>query len=111
MGQVAKMTAAISTEQAERIACRLARQQVMAAGKFLTVAGSDVYQVKAGWECAQLQQDPNVARASTVVEFESAVQDPEQVTVFIPKNATITQETLERVLARNSQDKTVFWEA
>lgn len=106
-----KTTAVISTEQAELIASRLARQQVIAAGKTLEVGGSEVYKVQAGWECAQIRQDPNVVEVTTVAELEAAVQDPEQATIFVPNDAAVTLEILERVLKRNSLEKTIFWQA
>jgi len=56
-----------------------------------------------------LQKEPGVVTAKTPTELESAVQNEDVHTIFVPRYA-FGMLMLERVLARNGLVKTIFWE-
>lgn len=74
------------------------------------VNDSSIYQVSAGWQREKLLGDADVIIVQDALEFEGVLKNPNQHTLFIPKDALLTQEIAERILERNVLSKTVFWE-
>ncbi|MGB1539466.1 MAG: hypothetical protein ACPG80_00755 [Rickettsiales bacterium] len=94
----------------EQAAFYTARQQIMETGFVPEIEGAKVYKAQPGWECDQLKKDPNILPVHSTLELESAVQDPNCATIFVPKQSALTMEMLDRVTARNAATKTIFWE-
>lgn len=76
-----------------------------------TAWGQEIYQIKAGWASTELKEDKNIKCVQTCLEFENAMQKPETTTIFIPKEALITNEKVFEIVQRNGLVKTIFIEA
>lgn len=74
------------------------------------VNGSDIYQIQEGWQREILTNDPAITIAINAREFEDAVRAQDISSIFVPHNASLTQEIAERILNRNPLSKTVYWE-
>ena len=68
-----------------------------------------IYRVRDGWPLKQVMNDENICIISNALEFESAMQNPEIHALYVPHEAAITQEIVERILARNPFEKAIFW--
>ena len=89
---------------------RLSRQTL--APTFLgTVNGSDIYQVREGWQKEILASDTSVKIALNSTDFENAVVSANINSIFVPHSAALTQEIAERILLRNPLSQTIYWEA
>lgn len=75
-----------------------------------SVNGSDIYQLQQGWQREIIAADPAVCVVMNTTDFEQAVISPDVSSIFVPHNAVITQELVERILLRNPLSKTVYWE-
>jgi hypothetical protein len=109
MNQQNPKIAALTPEQ-EELLKRLTRASVTA-NLLAQVGGSMVYQVTAGWPREELLRDPDVQVIADAESFEEAARAPHIYSLFVPKDARLTQEIAERILQRNPLAKTVFWEA
>ena len=94
----------------EEIFARLTRHS-LAPYRLGSIKGSDIYQVTEGWQREVLLSDDNIHAVNNAEEFENAVQNPKLFSIFVLKNASLTQEITKRILERNALSKTVFWEA
>lgn len=101
---------AMDDTQLEALAGKVARQQLIAKGHAAEVNGTFIYTVEAGWEAAQLKQDEQVHTVTTVDELAAALEDTEVETLLVPTVAALTLETVKAVVARHSQQKTIFIE-
>lgn len=108
MVQLVQKTTSLEADNSEILA-RLTRQSLIPY-RLGSVNGSDIYQVNESWQREELLKDENVRAVVSADDFESAVQNPKVFTIFVLKTASLTQEIAERILERNSLNKTVFWE-
>ena len=72
--------------------------------------GSRLFFVAPGWETKTIAADRHVATCKTIMEFQSAMRDEKVRVVFIPADALLVQEDIERVCQRGSAAKTIFSE-
>lgn len=93
----------VTTQELLPIAARLQGRKIGSIG------GSNVFSVASGWPAGQLRAESNVATVSTATELESALQDDQVSTLFVPRD-TFGWSMLERILQRNSLVKTIYWE-
>ncbi len=100
------MTAAQSDAMLFTLACQSSMQQKLAA-----VKESVIYAVTGEWQKKFFADAQNVSRPLSALAFEAAVQDAQQGTIYVPAHAGLTLEIARRILQRNPQMKTVFWES
>lgn len=80
--------------------------------KSLTMLGHGcrLFDVPQGWESAAIRHDKGVRVCDTLLSLEEAVKDGDVKVIFIPADAMITLEGIERVCQRNAAVKTLFRE-
>lgn len=96
--------------QLDELSAKVARQQTIAKGALAEVGGSFIYALGEGWEASQLKEDAAVVQVKSLDELDAALEDTKVDTLLIAASAGITLELVKTVLARHSQQKTVFLE-
>jgi len=98
-------------EDMQTIARSAARLRVMETMPYETLAhGTKLYLVDKGWESSIIEDDPKVARVTNLRQFESALQDADVKTIYIPNDALVTQSQLETICKRNASTKVIYKE-
>lgn len=72
--------------------------------------GDNVYKVDDDWSADLIKQERDVHVVTTVSELEAVFEDPEVVSVFIPRQSAVTTEVMNSVIKRSGLNKTVFVE-
>ena len=72
--------------------------------------GCRLFEVEQGWESVTISRDKNVTLADTLLALEAALRDPENKVIFIPLNAAMTDQDIEKLCQRNAIVKTFFKE-
>jgi hypothetical protein len=72
---------------------------------------SIIYAVTGDWQQRFFRDAENVVKPLSALEFEAAVQDSTVETIFVPEEAALTLEIAQRILQRNPQIMTIYWEA
>ena len=97
-------------DKVKDLATLLAKQSAMRGERKTLSHGSIVYFVEDSWKNAMIEQSQNITIVETMLQLETAVQDTDNVTIFIPHDALITMGGLEKICARNATSKTFFKE-
>lgn len=100
----------ISTDTLEQLGTAVARQKAMERGPLFLPHGCRLFQVASGWESNMIRRDQGVATAATMLELEDALRDQNVKIVFIPLNAIMTVQDIEKICQRNGVTKTLFKE-
>jgi hypothetical protein len=87
-----------------------AQRNAMERGCKFLPHGCRLFEVEQGWESTMISGDPSVAVADTLLALESALRDPENKVIFIPLDALVTDQDVEKLCQRNAILKTFFKE-
>lgn len=107
---MSKASHLMSTDTLEEVGAAVAQQKAMERGPLFLPHGSRLFQVASGWESNMIRRDKGVAEASTMLEFEAALRDPDVKIVFVPLNAIMTNADIEKICQRNGVTRTIFKE-
>ncbi len=113
MSAQAEHPAALPADVAEtlrRVAVVLAQQEGMAGRQKFLAHGSRLFYVPSGWQGNALANDAGVAVCATLRELDIAMRDENKPVIFLPVDAMMSQEDIERVSQRHGVTKTLFWE-
>lgn len=94
----------------DKIAVTAAQQKAMDGGCVFLPHGCRLFHVPQGWESAMIRGDKSVAQCDTLLSLEASVQDPEIKVIFLPHDALMTDEDIEKICQRNGATKTLFKE-
>jgi len=100
----------INAQQIEENLPELALQCVLQ-NQIDEVDGSAIYSAHETWQKAELQKHPRVTVVQDAATLEDAVANPEQLIIYIPHLAHITQAITRAILARNPLKKYILWES
>ena len=98
------------TELIKDVAVAAAQQNAMERGCKFLPHGSRLFLVEQGWESITIQSDPGVVVADSLLSLEAALNDPGNKIIFIPINAMMTDQDIEKLCQRNATVKTFFKE-
>lgn len=84
-----------------RMAVLLAQQEGLAGQQVFLPHGGRLCRVPAGWQGAALSGDPAVAVCASLRELDAAVRDANKPVIFLPADAMMTTEDIERVCQRH----------
>lgn len=110
MGNPGQQRHLMSTELMDGVAATVAQERAMERGPTFLPHGCHLYKCEAGWESNMIRRDKGVVSCETLLELEAALKDAEAKVLFIPMNAIIADEALEKVILRNGVTKTLFKE-
>ncbi|MBI1215321.1 MAG: hypothetical protein GC185_05825 [Alphaproteobacteria bacterium] len=101
----------MSTDLLDEVASVAAQKKAMQEGgcKFLP-HGCRLFSIPQGWESNMIRRDKGVSTCETMLELEAAVQDAGVKVLFIPVDALMTDEDIEKICQRNGVTKTLFKE-
>lgn len=94
----------------DELACVIAQQKAMERGGRTLAHGCRLFSTPKGWESAAIQKDPDIVRCETLLQLEEGIRDTEKLVVFIPADAGMTDDEIDRVCHRNGVTKTLFRE-
>ncbi len=97
-------------ETLRRVSVVLAQQEGMAGRQKFLAHGSRLFRVPSGWQGKALAGDAGVAVCANLRELDSAVRDENKPVIFLPADAMMTEEDIEKVCQRHGVVKTLFWE-
>lgn len=97
-------------ETLRRVSVVLAQQEGMAGSQKFLAHGSRLFRVPAGWQGNALANDAGVAQCANLRELDAAVRDENKPVIFLPADAMMTEEDIEKVCQRHGVVKTLFWE-
>lgn len=109
----ASQSAALKPEAAEtlrRVAVALAQLEGMAGRQKFLAHGSRLFRVPLGWQSQLLSRDVGMTTCVTLRELDLAMRDENKPVIFLPADAMMLQEDIERVCQRHGVVKTLFWE-
>jgi hypothetical protein len=98
----------MSTELLDQVGAAVAQQKAMERGPLFLPHGCRLFQVASGWESNMIRRDKGVAACETMLELEAAIRSPDVKVVFIPVNAIMTNQDIEKICQRNGVTKTLF---
>ena len=100
----------MSTEAMDKVGSAVAQQKAMERGPTFLPHGCRLFRIAAGWESQMVKRDQAVVSCETLLDLEKAVQSPDVKVVFIPMNAIIAEQDIEKICQRNGVTKTLFKE-
>ena len=92
------------------VASTVAHQNAMERGCKFLPHGSRLFAVEQGWESTQISRDKGVLVADTLLTLEAALRNSENKVIFIPVDALMTDQDIEKLCQRNAITKTLFKE-
>lgn len=98
------------TEKLKEVGVAVAQQKAMERGARFLSHGCRVFSVESGWESNMIKQDKGVPTCDTMLSLEEAVRDERVKVIFIPADALMTEDDIEKICARNGALKTLFKE-
>jgi len=99
-----------NTEKLEEVGVAVAQQNAMARGVRHLGHGCRLFSVEFGWESAMIKGDKGVPTCDTMLSLEDAMKNENVKVIFIPADALMTDEDIEKICARNGVLKTLFKE-
>jgi hypothetical protein len=100
----------MSTGLMEEVAAAVAQQKAMERGPVFLPHGSRLFHVPSGWEANMIKHDKAVTSCETLLELEAGLKNPDVKVMFIPLNALMTEQDIEKVCHRNGVTKTLYKE-
>jgi hypothetical protein len=100
----------MAAELMNDVAVTVAQQNAMERGCKFMPHGSRLFMIEQGWESAVIGRDQNIAVADTLLSLEAVLRDPEKKVIFIPADALMTEQDIEKLCQRNAIAKTLFKE-
>ena len=97
-------------ETLRRVSVVLAQQEGMAGRQKFLAHGSRLFFVPQGWQANALAGDAGVARCANLRELDAAMRDENKPVIFMPVDAMMAEEDIERLCQRHGVVKTLFWE-
>lgn len=97
-------------ETLRRVMAVLAQQEGMAGRQKQMAHGSRLFYVPSGWQGRALGGAEGVTVCANVRELDAAVRDANKPVIFLPVDAMMTEEDIEKVCRRHGVVKTLFWE-
>jgi hypothetical protein len=94
----------------EELAAFVAQQDAMRHGIRFLPHGGRLFTVPRGWQAGVLRGNPAITACETLLELDAALQDADTKVVFIPAEALITEQDVEKLCLRNGVAKTIFRE-
>lgn len=110
MMQLNRQETDMPTETLKEVGAAVAQQKAMERGVRFLPHGSRLFSVAAGWESTMIRQDKGVVSCDTLLTLEEAMQDEDARVIFIPADALMTDDDIEKVCQRNGIVKTLFKE-
>lgn len=98
------------TEILEEVGVAVAQQNAMERGARHLSHGCRLFSVESGWESAMIKGDKGVPTCDTMLSLEDAMKNTDVKVIFIPADALMTDEDIEKICARNGVLKTLFKE-
>jgi len=93
-----------------KIAKDIALQKAME-GEFKNLPhGCKLFYVEKGWESKILAEDVKFVKVDTLLSLENAIRDEDNKVIFIPIDALITDDNIEKLCQRNAIIKIFFKE-
>ena len=62
------------------------------------------------WQADIIRKTPNMPQALNPAELRRAIQDPEVTVIFVPEEAIVTRDVIDRICVENSLRKMIVWE-
>lgn len=100
----------MSTDTLKEVGVAVAQQKAMERGARFLAHGTRLFSVATGWESTMIRKDKGVATCDTLLTLEEAMHDESVRVIFIPADALMTDEDIEKVCQRNGVTKTLFKE-
>lgn len=72
--------------------------------------GEHIYKVDDKWSADLIRNEQDVHVVTTISELKKNFEDPEVVSIFIPKQSAVTNEAMNAVIERSGLTKTIFVE-
>ena len=99
-----------SVQEMKKIATHVALQDGMGGDYKILSHGSRLYFVESGWQSRLIGGDSSVARCETMLELEDAFLTRGIKVIFIPHDAIMMVEDIEKICHRHGTTKTLFRE-
>lgn len=99
-----------AAETLRRVSVVLAQQEGMEGRQKFLAHGSRLFYVPSGWQGNALANDDGIAVCTNLRELDGAVRDENKPVIFLPANAMMSEEDIEKVCQRHGVVKTLFWE-
>jgi len=106
----ASQTQKSGSEILQNIAVTAAKMSSTRQGHSHLPHGSKLYWVDHGWKSSMIGDDILIQTVTTLREFEEAMQASEVHTIFMPQDALISIQGIEKICQRNGVPKTIFKE-
>ena len=111
MTTTAKQDVRISAEDAREILETLAVQDAADTARHGMQHGSRIARLQvSSWQAEIIRHSPEIKLARTPVEFRALMEDPAAHVIFLPQDAFITAEIIDRICAESPFNKMVIWE-
>ena len=95
----------------EDLARVIAQHNAMSRGTRFLPHGTRLFEIECGWEAFSLESGPDIAvRVESRREFETAVKNPDQTVIFIPRSCPLSLEEIEKICQRHGITKTLYLE-
>jgi hypothetical protein len=65
----------------------------------------------ASWQAEVLRQAPDIKTALNAAELRAAMEDAAAAVIFLPRQAAVTAEIIERICAESPFSKMIIWES
>lgn len=101
----------LNDTEARELLETIAFQQLAAAGEAGSSHASRLAHLKTGgWQADVIRKSSHTVTATTAEEFLRAMGNPAAVVVFLPREAAVSAEIIERICAGSALSKVIVWE-